>query len=304
MKKDFQHHKSRTATMDSIATPDISQIKKLDDPKFRGSGINRTADQIFEGEKFKKRGDFDRATKLYSDPARLKHDHEEEDEDDFIPKPQQNRKAPDALHKGVKIRGAYVERRKVIICVVIMIIALLLMLMFLPPVVSSDSDSSQVLYDRNIFENKGMTEFKTYALSNYSVWNEEAFSSEKPENYRIVNLVFRVSNPTPFEVSIPQYKVSSADALYTDKICYLTSTQTDKDGVVIGDTIPAFSSVDVNAELMVNITDLDDKAFDELVSSLIISTDGMKKRIAVNKYLPCIPAFVFVSNNISLNVDP
>ncbi|MFR5050685.1 MAG: hypothetical protein ACLTCP_04745 [Ruminococcus bicirculans (ex Wegman et al. 2014)] len=43
--------------------------------------MNRTADEIFDGEKFNKAGEFDRATKTYDDPTKHK---EEDDEDDFL----------------------------------------------------------------------------------------------------------------------------------------------------------------------------------------------------------------------------
>ena len=62
--------------MDSIEVPDVDKIKKLSDKKFKGSGVNRTADEIFDGEKFNKAGEFDRATKTYDDPTK----HKEEDD--------------------------------------------------------------------------------------------------------------------------------------------------------------------------------------------------------------------------------
>ena len=87
--------------MDSIEVPDVDKIKKLSDKKFKGSGVNRTADEIFDGEKFNKAGEFDRATKTYDDPTKHK---EEDDEDDFLEDaaamPAQ---AATGLSKGVKV---------------------------------------------------------------------------------------------------------------------------------------------------------------------------------------------------------
>ena len=62
MDKNYRQYNKR-ASMDSIEVPDVDKIKKLSDKKFKGSGVNRTADEIFDGEKFNKAGEFDRATR-------------------------------------------------------------------------------------------------------------------------------------------------------------------------------------------------------------------------------------------------
>ena len=53
MDKNYRQYNKR-ASMDSIEVPDVDKIKKLSDKKFKGSGVNRTADEIFDGEKFNK----------------------------------------------------------------------------------------------------------------------------------------------------------------------------------------------------------------------------------------------------------
>ena len=50
MDKNYRQYNKR-ASMDSIEVPDVDKIKKLSDKKFKGSGVNRTADEIFDGEK-------------------------------------------------------------------------------------------------------------------------------------------------------------------------------------------------------------------------------------------------------------
>ena len=65
MDKNYRQYNKR-ASMDSIEVPDVDKIKKLSDKKFKGSGVNRTADEIFDGEKFNKAGEFDRAMTLPS----------------------------------------------------------------------------------------------------------------------------------------------------------------------------------------------------------------------------------------------
>ena len=56
MDKNYRQYNKR-ASMDSIEVPDVDKIKKLSDKKFKGSGVNRTADEIFDGEKFNKAGE-------------------------------------------------------------------------------------------------------------------------------------------------------------------------------------------------------------------------------------------------------
>lgn len=45
MDKNYRQYNKR-ASMDSIEVPDVDKIKKLSDKKFKGSGVNRTADEI------------------------------------------------------------------------------------------------------------------------------------------------------------------------------------------------------------------------------------------------------------------
>lgn len=303
MNKSFQKSQSRRAFMDSIAVPDTEKIQKLSDPKFHGSERNRQADAIFEGNKFNKVGDFDRATKFYGSAEEKRLELEKDDPDDFIPKRDPNRKAPGKMNMGVKVGSTYVKRKKVVMWIVIAVILLACALLFLPPLMTSNSEDTKVIYDRNVFENMGMTEFKTYALANYSVYSEEAFSSEKKENYRVVSMNVHLQNTSPFEVSVGQVEVTHVPKAYEDKICYVTLTRTDKDGAITNETVPGFSGKDITIEVMVNVTDMTDEQFDEAITGLILSTKDTKKRIAMDKYIPSIPAFLFVSDNVSVSVD-
>ncbi|MDO4944711.1 MAG: hypothetical protein Q4E74_05865 [Ruminococcus sp.] len=304
MNKSFQKSQSRRASMDSIAVPDTEKIKKLSDPKFHGSEANRQADAIFDGNRFNKVGDFDRATKFYGSIEEKRLELEKDDPDDFIPKPDPDKKAPDRMNMGVKVGSSYVKRKKVVVWIVVAFLILACALLFLPPIMTSQSDQTEVIYDRNVFENMGMTEFKTYALANYSVYSEEAFASEKKENYRVVSMNVHLQNSSPFEVSVGQFEIVRVPKAYKDKICYVTSTKTDKEGAITAETVPGFSGKDVTVEIMVNVTDMTDEQFDEAITGLILKTTDTKKRIASNTYVPSIPAFLFVSDNVSVSVNP
>ena len=229
---------------------------------------------------------------------------EEDDEDDFLEDaaamPAQ---AAKGLNKGVKVRGAYVKRGKVIKVIVTVVIILVLMVFFFPPLFFNDADKSVVRYDDNVFKTMGMTDFKTYALSNYSVYNEEAFGSELSSSYRFADIVFNIKNPSPFEIKIPQYEISHVSSEYDNAVCYATSVTTNSDGEVIGDTVPPFSSKEVTVRILVNITDMDDSTFDDCVTGMILSTKDMKKKIGKDSYLPCLPAFMPVSNAIEIYLN-
>ncbi|MBR1740035.1 MAG: hypothetical protein IJ737_07070 [Ruminococcus sp.] len=307
--KSFQKKRSINATMDKITPPSTEKLKVLNEPKYRGSKINATADEIFDGNRFKKVGAFDRATKFYGTPEEKKLEKErakegKEDFSDFMYKPDPDKKAPGYLEKGVKVRGAYIQRKKVFIWIGVAVAALLCLLIFLPPIMISKAEDTAVDHNANVFENMGMTEFKTYALANYSVYNEEAFSSERAENYRVVILTAHLQNSSPFEVKIDQYKAVGVPKKYRDRLCYVTSTHVDQNGKVVGDVVPGFSDLDVQIEIMVNVADMTDKQFDELITGLTIRTVGAKKRLLGGKYVPTIPAYLFVSNNVNVGIDP
>ena len=301
MDKNYRQY-NKKASMDSIEVPDVDKIKKLSDAKFRGSGVNRTADEIFDGEKFKKAGEFDRATKVYDDPT--VHKDEQEQEDDFLADAAaMPKEAATGLKKGVKVGESYVKRGKIIKIIAVVIVVLVLMVFFFPPLFLSDADKSRVQYDDNVFRTMGMTDFKTYALSNYSVYNEEAFSSELSSSYRFADIVFNIKNPSPFEIKIPQYEISHVSSIYDNCVCYATSVTTNSDGEVIGDTVMPFSSKEVTVRILVNVSDMDDNTFDDCVTGMILSTKDMKKKIGKNTYMPCLPAFMPVSNAIEIYVN-
>ena len=273
MDKNYRQYNKR-ASMDSIEVPDVDKIKKLSDKKFKGSGVNRTADEIFDGEKFNKAGEFDRATKTYDDPTKHK---EEDDEDDFLEDaaamPAQ---AATGLSKGVKVGDSYVKRSKIIKTVVAVIIVLVLMVFFFPPLFFNDADKSVARYDDNVFKTMGMTDFKTYALSNYSVYNEEAFGSELSSSYRFADIVFNIKNPSPFEIKIPQYEISHVSSEYDNAVCYATSVTT---GISI---CPWRSS---SSELSVRLTG-GRATFMARVTASSLSPDSSQSSLTVGS-LPC-----------------
>ena len=115
--------------------------------------------------------------------------------------------------------------------------------------------------------------------------------------------MFNIKNPSPFEIKIPQYEISHVSSEYDNAVCYATSVTTNSDGEVIGDTVPPFSSKEVTVRILVNITDMDDSTFDDCVTGMILSTKDMKKKIGKDFYLPCLPAFMPVSNATEIYIN-
>ena len=298
------------ATMDSLKVPDNIN-EKLSHNAYRGSGMNAAADEIFSANRYSKQTRFGAADNRYEGSEqrmRARRDNPVDDSDSFIPKPDPNKKAPDLLHQGVKVGSAYVERKKVIIWITVALVLLICALLFLPPLMNSTSQETKVDHDRNVFEKMGMTEFKTYALSNYSVYNQDAFSSEKNENYRVIEMTVHVQNSSPFQVTIPQYKALYVSNKYDDRVCYVTSAQRaatkDGEGKVVGDVIEGFQGKDITVELMINVANMTEEELDECVTGMVLSTVGAKKMIAKNVYVPCLPAVLFVSNAVTVHLDP
>ncbi len=291
--------------MDPIKLPDKKKINALNTETRRGSAMNQYADSLFSNDKSRHQGSFERAI-LYEDPSMNLRpptlDDEDEDEEEDITE-FAAREIPKAtgLNRGVKLGGQYVRKKTIVIWCVVAVSFLLLMMFAFPPIIADDTDNSKVITDRNVFSEMGMTELKAYASAHYYVNSEKAFSSEKNENYRVVNLAFTARNLSPFTVEIPKFVVTKIDPRYEDAVAYISSGSVDDDGKDVPVTVPAFGTKKINIEVLVNITDLSEKQFNEAITSMIISTEGMNKKV-FGLSVPCVPYFIFVSNNISLDM--
>lgn len=296
-------------TMESLKVPEDLNMDKLGHNVYKGSRTNAAADEIFSSNRYSKQTRFGAADNKYEGSEhRTRARRENPADDSFIPKPDPKKKAPDLFHQGVKVGSAYVERKKVIIWITVALVLLICALLFLPPLMNSSTQETKVDFDRNVFEKMGMTEFKTYALSNYSVYNQEAFSSEKNENYRVIEMKVHVQNSSPFQVIIPQYKALYVPNRYDNRVCYVTSPKRaatkDGEGKVVGDVIEGFQGKDVTIELMINVANMTEKQLDECVTGMVISTVNAKKKIARNVYVPCLPAVLFISDAVTVQLDP
>ncbi len=275
-------------TMDSIQLPDQDKLNNLKD----GFSDQRKVHKETGFDDFTNvtRADFSRATAV-NIPTRT--EEKEDDEDDFIPKTDPNRKANNI---GVRVGKRYVAKTRLLKIIIVCIIIFAVILFFFPPIVTNNYNASKC-ENINVFQNIGISELKEEIYKNKNVYNEDALSSEKSENYRLCTIVLSVKNYTPFELKISGYEIVTADTMYKDRFVYASSSNEN------GDIIPAFSTQPVKVEVLVNVAELTDEQFDTAVTSLVLKTVGMKKKVSKSSYCPCLPAFVFVSDAISFELE-
>ena len=292
--------------MDPIKLPDQKKIKALNTETRRGSAMNQYADSLFSNDKSRKQGSFERAIQ-YEDPGRnltlVPDDEEEEEEDDLTEFAARQMPKATGLNRGVKLGGQYVRKKTIVKWCVIAVAFLLAMMFAFPPIISDDVDASKVDDSFDIFKDMGTTELKKYASEHYAVNAdlEKFFTSEKSDNYRVAELSFKVRNLSPFKVEIPKFVVSKVDSQYSNNIGYI-ETDLDENGKDIPVTVSAFSTEKITIRVVINTAEMTEKELNEAVSSMIISTKGMNKKV-FGISIPCVPYFIFVSNNIWLDLD-
>lgn len=285
----MKNHYDKTNSMDGITHPKVSKNKPLNDRTFK----TKSAEDVFSTNR-KAGGSFESVAKTYTDPARTSSKKQDKYAGD-LPLPAPTVKAK-GLKKGVKFGKGYISIGKLLKRCVIALIILAVILSMFPPLFFTPVSKCGIDYEKNPFEKMGIAELHTYALSNYAVYNENAFSTHKRENYKVFRLVFELGNYSPFKLRIPQIKVLSVDSKYSNNICY--SKFADENGEVPKAVeIPSFSSKDVTIEILMNVNGLSQDEIDEAITSMIVCTSGMKK-IAGSIEVPAIPGIEWVSNNI------
>lgn len=293
--------------MDAIKLPDQKQLKELNAETRRGSAVNQYAESLFSTDKSRHKGSFERALQ-FEDPSmnlapkKVVEQEEEEEEEDITEYAAKAMPKATGLNRGIRIGKLYIKKKTIVIWCVTVGVLLLFMLFAFPPIITNDTDGSKVKKDANVFSEMGMTELKAYAAAHHYVNSEKALSSEKHENYRVVNLAFTARNLSPFTVEIPKFVVNKIDKKYKDTVAYIASGDVDANGKDVPISIPAFSSLTINIEVLVNVEDIDENEFNDAVTSMVISTEGMNKKV-FGLSIPCLPYYIFVSDDIVLDMS-
>ncbi|MBR6045529.1 MAG: hypothetical protein IKP47_07845 [Ruminococcus sp.] len=276
-------------SMDSINLPDKEQLSSLSggyaDSRrvYREKGIDDFGNAV--------RADFNSATPVRM-PERAPAQEEPKDEFDKLIEQEKNKKANAVKHKGFKIAGRYVQRWLVIRIAVIIVVILFILVTFFPPFTFSSTDGRVI--EGNIFENRSLAQVKEDVLMSDFVYNIDALSSVNPNNYRVCTVDIDIKNFSPYKVELPGFSIVSCDPLYKDKFISARLN---------GGTceISAFSVKTVTVEVLMNVHELNAEQFDAAMTSLVIRTNGMRKKLGPIS-IPTVPAFVFVNDSLEYHL--
>ncbi|WP_028509037.1 hypothetical protein [Ruminococcus sp. NK3A76] len=223
-----------------------------------------------------------------------------EEELDFMKsiakKPVPTRKTIDNdTRKKIKIGSGYVSLRKfVIVCSVILAVFVAFAL-FIPPVFVTNVIDSQV-GDENIFASKNINELRVEYADKYSMEDNQALKSEKAENYREVYIKFYVVNMSIFQTRIPQFELMTSRSKSPDRIVYVGNENPHT-------TIQPFSKAEVTVKVLVNVENMTNGDFADLIKGMVFCTVDMDRMVARSTYCPSIPAVIFVSDELTLSMN-
>lgn len=279
--------------MDSIKTPDLKNLSEKQHENI--SSYDRYSRA--EDPRGRTKVSFDTATHMKEIDSILAQKHQKKDEvqqmlEEFQSK-RRNMKAPGVLDQGVKIKGTYVARRRIISSIITTIVLLVVVTLFMPPVYKAN-DTESNCHSEDIFADGGVNGYKIKILKDKSVYNLDGLDSEKSSSYRICTVAFEANNLSPFAAYMDNYQVIGGGE-YKDHIIYCAAADDESK------EIPPFGRKTVKVEILVNRTGLTDAQFDRAVTSLTIATRGLKRRETKSGGLPCIPAFMGVSDVISFD---
>lgn len=273
---------AKKETMDSISLPDKEKINNL-------SGGYVNSRRVYKENSI---SDFTNAVKAdFSAAAPVKVPErvdrtEEPDEMDKLIAERKKAAEKSNKHKGVKVGKKYVAKWLVFRIAMICVITLFVLITFFPPFVFSTDEGECT--NIHVLQDKGLSKLREEILADTNVYNIDNLSSEKDENYRKCTVKLDIKNFTPYKVEIPGFKIVSCDPMYKDKfVCTRLAEGTCE--------IDMFSVKTITVEVLLNVVELNEEQFDEAMTSLILRTDGMTKRLGPVP-IPVIPAFVFVSD--------
>lgn len=199
-----------------------------------------------------------------------------------------------ASKKRVKGAGyTYVGRARLIRAAVIILLLAAFIVLFAPPLCRSNSSVSASRSDTLFGSAKNLTQYKSDLMDKYDVYNINALSSKDSSEYRICTVAFDVTNYGPLDLTMSDCAVMFGGEL-KDRIVYACSASGAQE-------IGAFTTKTIEVEILVCTEGLTNEELNSAVTSLTITTKGLKKRISGFE-LPCIPGFMGVSNDLSFKL--
>lgn len=278
--------------MDSIKAPDLNALNDKQNKSLKNSslhGINDTSVTYRPG--------FDKAVKGAKDFEVKKPGLDSTDAEDYLEefstksaRDARNRGKADHYDEGVKVGKRYVARRRILTAAGIFILAGLMIIFFTPPIFAANDTESGCRYE-DIFGSIGSSQFKTQIMGSGYVYNIDAMSSDLSESYRICTVAFDVNNYSPLPVTIDDYVISGGGE-FPDHVVYSFAQDDSK-------KIASMAKKTVYVDILINKDGLSDSDFDRAITTLTLTTRGMKKFGVI----PCIPAVMNVSDVISFDPD-
>lgn len=195
----------------------------------------------------------------------------------------------------VKILGRYIPLGKFIAVCLIIVAVVGSFALFVPPVFLTDIGESYVS-DNNIFATKTINELRVEYADKYSMEDNDALKSEKAENYREVYLKFHAVNMSMFQTRVPQFKLVASRSKSPDKIVYVGSDNPHA-------TLQPFSKSDITVKILVNVENMSDSDFRDLLKGMVLTTVDMDRKVTKSTFCPSIPALIFVSDDLNLVID-
>lgn len=283
---------ARRPSMDTIKTPDLDHLDKAQSEKLDNKELHSRLDEDRVRREFTpvspKNIDFEVKPRDES-----LSDKSEKFIEEFSSKSTRDAKsgrAASRMEQGVKVHGSYISRKKLLKVMVFLAAAVLLWLLFAPPIFEANDYENDCRYE-DIFADKGSSQYKTEILSKGYVYNIDALSSDQSESYRVCTVAFDVNNYLPLPLEIKDYAISSGGD-FKDNIVYAYADNDAKH-------IPSMSKKTVYVNILINRSGLTNGEFDRAITSLTLTTKGMKKM----GVLPCVPGFMNVSDYLSFDPD-
>ena len=257
--------------------------------------VNMLASSDFAGVSNKYKG-IEKIENLSNARAKVKNDEENDFMRSIAKKPVAVRKTIDNKPgPKVKIFGRYVALGKFIAVILIILGIIGSFVLFVPPIYLTNVSDSYV-GDQNIFAEKPINQLRVEYADKYSMEDNDALKSERAENYREVFLKFDTVNMSVFQTRVPQFKLVASRSKSPDRIVYVGSDNPHA-------TLQPFSKSEITVKVLVNVENMSDSEFRDLIRGMVITTVDMDRKVSKSTACPTIPAVLFVSDDLTLTIN-
>lgn len=280
---------ARDPKMNSIKTPDLKNLteeqRQAIAAKDRYTGLSGAKNSGV---------DFARATKNYNAEIKTHDTKQPRDGAKINEEFTSSKRGSNAAAKGRSTKGAgykYVGRTRLIKAAVVLAALIAFAVLFAPPIMKGSDYFSQCRSEK-LFDEGELSTYRSALAKEHSLYKAKALSSEDNDSYRICCFDIDVTNYGPLAVTIDDIIVSNGGE-YADHIVYSCSAS----GAV---EISGFSKETVRVEVLVNMDELSNDQLNTAVTTLKLSTKGMKKKL-FGFGLPGVPGFVSVADELTFD---